>query len=396
MQEWYADFHIHIGSTRSGRPVKISASRDLRFASIAEEASKRKGLDMVGIIDCQVPEVQDEMETLLANGQMQACPGGGIRYERTVIIPGCEMELKAPHGGLFHVLAYFPTLANIRAFSQWLGAYQRNPSLSSQRTYADAKRLQQEVEVHGGIFIPAHIFTPFKSVYGSGGDHIGDLLDTTRIAAVELGLSADTAMADQLPELARYAFLSNSDAHSLRKIGREYNCLRMEEATFDGLCDALAGRNGAAVAANYGLNPHLGKYHRTYCRECAQTIEVRDREVMRCPHCGGGKLVRGVADRIATLAAAVPALDTPPLRPPYHYQVPLEFIPGLGPAAYAKLLAACGTEMQILHEATVDQLTEAVGRTLADYVLAARDGRLRLRDGGGGRYGTVEAGGYNE
>lgn len=65
MQSYYADLHIHIGKTEKGRPVKISGSKDLTFHRIAQEASDRKGIDMIGIIDCHSPSVQDEISAYL-------------------------------------------------------------------------------------------------------------------------------------------------------------------------------------------------------------------------------------------------------------------------------------------------------------------------------------------
>ncbi|MCL6508580.1 MAG: endonuclease Q family protein, partial [Bryobacteraceae bacterium] len=72
-------------------------------------------------------------------------------------------------------------------------------------------------------------------------------------------------MADQIAELHRYPYLTNSDAHSLRKIAREYEEVRLAAPTFAELEKALRGEDGRAIVANYGLNPKLGKYHQTVC-----------------------------------------------------------------------------------------------------------------------------------
>ena len=65
MRDYYADFHIHIGRTKSGRAVKITGSKTLTFSNILQVASERKGLDLIGIIDCHSPEVLDEIEELM-------------------------------------------------------------------------------------------------------------------------------------------------------------------------------------------------------------------------------------------------------------------------------------------------------------------------------------------
>ena len=90
----------------------------------------------------------------------------------------------------------------------------------------------------------------------------------TLIDGIELGLSSDTKMADQIKELHDYTFVTNSDAHSLAKIAREYQVMAMEESTFIELRKALKGEEGRKIIANYGLDPLLGKYHKTVCAKC--------------------------------------------------------------------------------------------------------------------------------
>jgi uncharacterized protein (TIGR00375 family) len=388
MRQFFADFHIHIGRTEQGHPVKISGSRDLTFYNIAWESARRKGIDIVGIIDCHSPVVREEIRKYLDEGEMEELKGGGIRYRQTTIFLGSEIEVKEPGRGPAHVLAFFPTLETMSDFAAWLGRHMKNVNLSSQRVYAPARVLQEEVRSRGGLFIPAHIFTPHKSVYGSAADRIAQLFDPAWIDAVELGLSADTMMASCLSELDRYPFLSNSDAHSLGKIGREYNVLRMAEPTFAEWKLALAGKQGRKVAANYGLSPRLGKYHRTFCLECRTVADGAEPVTERCGRCGSRKIVRGVLDRIWQIAdRACPSV--PAWRPPYRYQVPLEFIPGLGKSKLEALLSRFQTEMRILHQASQEELAEAAGESIARTIVAARNGDLALSAGGGGRYGKI-------
>ncbi|MVP00120.1 PHP-associated domain-containing protein [Paenibacillus lutrae] len=388
MRTFYADLHIHIGRTEKGAAVKISGARNLTFYNIAREASDRKGLDIVGIIDCHSPAVQDEIDQYLANGEMVELPGGGIRYGGTTILLGSEIEVRDPGTGPVHLLAFLRSLQDMKAFTEWMRPRMKNVELSSQRMYVTARELQAEVVNRGGILIPAHIFTPHKSMYGSGSSRMEHLLDLDAIAGVELGLSSDSEMAGFLSELDRYTFVTNSDAHSLGKIGREYNKLLMEEPTFDELVLALRRKDGRAVAVNYGLNPRLGKYHRTYCPSCDSILDESEAAVGRCLYCGSPKIVRGVMDRIMELADRSDSY-IPDYRPPYFYQVPLEFIPGLGPRKMTALLERFGSEMAILHETTQEALAEVVGAEIAGMIAAARSGTLELRVGGGGTYGKV-------
>lgn len=389
MRDWFVDLHVHIGRTESGQPVKISAARNLTFFHIAQEASERKGIDCVGIIDCQSPPVQDEMMDLLDRGWMEELEGGGLRYGQTTVLLGAELEVRDDGLGPAHLLAYLPTLTAMRQFTETISKYMKNVSLSSQRVYMPARDLQAEVIGRGGFLIPAHVFTPHKGMYGNCCDRMEQLLDPQDVAAIELGLSADSLMAGLISELTPFTFVTNSDAHSLAKIGREYNQMRMEQPSFQEVRQALLRQNGRAVTANYGLSPQLGKYHRTYCLSCKHVWDTDDAHVERCPSCGSHSLTRGVLDRIQEIADLAEPL-IPEHRPPYVEQIPLEFIPGLGAKTLNKLLDHFGTEMNILHRVSLSQLTEVVPENIALAIDAARTGQTKITSGGGGIYGKVK------
>ncbi len=102
------------------------------------------------------------------------------------------------------------------------------------------------------------------------------------------------------------------------------------------------------------------------------------------------EVVKGVLDRIVEIADH-PEPQPPAHRPPYHYQVPLQFLPGVGAVTLGKLLNRFGTEMHVLHEAAAEELELVVGRKLAQLVIQARLGSLPLLAGGGGRYGKAVA-----
>jgi uncharacterized protein (TIGR00375 family) len=389
MNSYYVDLHIHIGRTERGNAVKISAANNLTFFNIANEASQRKGIDMIGIIDCHSPTVQDEIMHYLDTGDMAEIEGGGIRYHQTTILLGSEIEVRDPGMGPAHLLAYMPDLKTMQNFTGWMRKHMKNVELSSQRIYVSARDLQDEVLGRGGILIPAHIFTPHKSIYGSSSSRMEHLLNLDGIAAVELGLSADSSMAGMISELDRYTFVTNSDAHSLGKIGREYNRMALEVANYQELVLALQHKDGRAVLANYGLNPRLGKYHRTYCGQCKSILDESESSVERCLYCGSTRIVRGVMDRIQSLSDRETPYP-PASRPPYHFQVPLEFIPGLGPRKLELLLNHFGTEMNVLHLASFEELSAVIGSELAAYIVQAREDKLLLDVGGGGHYGKVQ------
>lgn len=387
MDSYFADLHIHIGRTDSGTAVKISASNKLTFSHIAEEASKRKGIDLVGIIDCHAPDVLADIDGCLQRGEMLELDGGGIRYQQTTIIPGCEIEVKKPGYSPAHVLTFFPNVEEMKRFSHWLSSRVTNIHLSTQRLYEEPQRLQEMVKSCGGLVIPAHIFTPYKSVFSSGATKLAELFDPLQVDAVELGLSADSEMAGGISELQRFAFTSNSDAHSLTKIAREYNQLCLKEPAFCELKSALQGVGGREITANYGLNPHLGKYNRSYCAACRH--HVAD-EAAQCPVCGNTRIVEGVAARIQRLSERNQD-DGNISRPPYIYQTPLEFIQGLGPSKLKQLLKRFGSEMNILHRADEAELIQAAGEPITRQIIASRKGTLAIKAGGGGIYGKIVA-----
>ncbi|WP_445492085.1 endonuclease Q family protein [Niallia sp. 03133] len=385
MKRYYADLHIHIGRTLSGKPVKITGSRTLTFSNIINYAKSHKGMDMIGIIDAHSPEVLDEIEQNVKSGKIVPKINGGLDMGGLTIILGSELEVYDQKcSGPVHVLVFMPTLEKMKIFSDWLASNLKNITLSSQRIYATGADLQKRVKSLGGLFIPAHIFTPFKSLYGRGvKQSLSEIFDPELIDAVELGLSADSKMADCLEELHRYTFLTNSDAHSLAKIAREYQIIEMVEPSFLELEKALKGEEGRGINANYGLDPLLGKYHETVCAKCFNRLSTIEET---CSICGSQKAIKGVAARIQELNNAT----TKTMRPPYIHQIPLEFIPGLGKKTLEKLLHYFSTEMQIIHEVPSGKLEEVVAKRIVDYITAARNGNLTLSVGGGGKYGKVK------
>jgi len=393
MQKIYADLHIHIGRTRAGVPVKITAARDLTFENIAKECATRKGIYIAGIVDCGSPAVMQDIDALVAAGEMVELPAGGLRYrDTTTILLGCELEAVEDDGSLSHHISYFPTREHLRVFVGFLRRLVTNLELSSQRCCVPARRLLQMAQAAGGVFLPAHAFTPHRSPYGTCVARLSHMFGEeglAQLAAVELGLSADSYLADRIAELAPLTLLSNSDAHSLPRIAREYNVLWLEEANFQEVVWALRRERERKVLANYGLDPRLGKYHRTFCLRCKAIARVAP-PVLSCPLCAGREIVKGVLDRIAEIAD-YPEPRPPGHRPPYYYQVPLQFLPGIGAVTLVKLLNRFGTEMHVLHEASPQDLQMVVGKKLAQLVLQAREGNLPLLPGGGGHYGKAVA-----
>ena len=394
MYEIFADLHVHIGRSESGKPIKITAAKSLNFANIAKECAERKGINVVGIIDCASPYVIEDIENFLNSGDAYELKDGGIIYkDKVCILLGSEVETseKGRNGkcGSAHNICFFPHLSDIKEFSGELSKHLKNITLSTQRTDLSGYDLIDIVEKYNGILIPAHVFTPHKSYYGNCTDRLENIFKEKfdKIFAIELGLSSDTYLADTISELETKTFLTNSDAHSLPKIAREYNKMQVNDISFKEIVKALKNEDGRKIISNYGLDPKLGKYHRTYCDDCKKSIETKE-PVENCPMCGGKNVTFGVFDRIE-LIKDKEETKSPANRPPYIYQIPLGFIPGVGSKTITKLLDTFETEMNILHKLSKDDIEMVVGEKVANSIENARSGNAKIHSGGGGNYGKV-------
>ena len=176
---------------------------------------------------------------------------------------------------------------------------------------------------------------------------------------MSFGLSADTDYADRIRELADKKFLTNSDAHSLPKIAREYNTFEMENISFESFKKVLGYedkiQNGDNklnyIVCNNGMYSRLGKYNKTYCDMCECVSEIEDG---KCKKCGSKKIVKGVEDRVLEIADGESI--SPKNRPEYMYKIPLEYIPKLGKKTKEKMLELYGTEMNILNKVSIKNI----------------------------------------
>ena len=388
MYEVFADLHVHIGRSENNKPIKITAARSLNFANIAKECRERKGIDIVGIIDCASPYVIEDIERFLKTGEAYEIENGGIIYkDKVCIILGSEIETSEEgiNGkcGAAHNLCYFPHLKDIKDFSKEMSKHIKNITLSSQRADISAYELIDIVEKYNGILVPAHCFTPHKSFYGNCTDRLEKVFKEkfNKVYAIELGLSADTYLADKISELEKKTFITNSDAHSLPKIAREYNKVLVEDISFKELLKALKCEDGRKILSNYGMDPKLGKYHRTYCEVCGKNIPGIA-PVTKCDSCDSKNITMGVFDRIEIIKDKQET-KSPKNRPQYVYQIPLSFVPGLGGKTIDKLLDNFGTEMNILHKLSKDDIEGVAGQKIANNIISSIEGNIKIAEGGG-------------
>ena len=378
----FADLHVHVGQSLDGKAVKITASKTLTLPNIVEVARDIKGLSLVGVVDAHSTGVQQDFKTLIASGVLRPSSAGGYLARGLTLIPGHEIELQVGKGNA-HFVAYFPSIEQMTQYVRTLRPITKNWQLSTQRGYLPIDQWLEAVERAEGIWFPAHAFTPHKGIYGNCCRRMSDVLPV-QPNALEIGLSADRAMAESISELDPVVLFSNSDAHSLPNIAREYNTLEQVDPSYGGLLELIRGTNKRAVR-NYGLPPRVGKYHRTYCLSCEKVVKTPAPQLV-CPDCGSQHVVMGVLDRLVSIA------DRPMGKhdeASYVYQVPLRQFPGVGPKMYERLLKAFGTEMAVLHHVDTDGLKSVAGETIARLIMKARQGELTVEAGGGGIFGRV-------
>jgi len=390
MKEYYVDLHVHIGRSTGGHITKRGTANDLTFGNIAYEARFRKGIQVIGVVDCVSPWIIRDIEELLDMGELDEMPEGGLLYRKElVLLLGSEIETREKNKCASHSLAFFPRFEDVKAFSREMDHYMTNLLGNATVSRLNGQELFDVVDGCNGIFIPAHAFTPHKSFYGNCTDRLRNIFreDAFRkIPAVELGLSADTAMASQVSELDGKTFISNSDAHSLGRMGREYNVIALEALNYQEVMMALKNEGGRKITHNYGLDPRLGKYHRTFCLNCEDILKGEP-PILSCPRDSHHRVVVGVKDRLEVIRdRESQGLEN---RPPYHYQVPLQFLPGVGPKTINRLIDQFGNEMNILHHVSRDELERVVSPDIAEKIVLAREGKLGIAHGGGGVYGKV-------
>jgi len=378
----FADLHVHIGQSLDGRYVKITGAKTLTLPNILEVARDVKGLSLVGVVDAHSTGVQEDFKTLIAAGVLRPLSAGGYAARGLTLIPGHEIELQVGEGHA-HFLAYFPAIEQVKKYVRSIRSTTKNWQLSTQKGFLPIDLWLEAVKNAEGIWFPAHAFTPHKGILGTCCHHLSDVLSIAP-KAIEIGLSADRGMAEGISELETTVMFSNSDAHSLPNIAREYNTFEQVDPSFGGLFDLIEHRNKQSVR-NYGLPPKVGKYHRSYCLSCEQIIKTPAPQ-LTCPYCGSEHVVMGVLDRLVSIADRPMAKSDTST---YVHQVPLQQLPGIGPKMYERLLRAFGTEMAVLHHVPAEDLQRIAGEKVAAWIIKDRRGELIVEAGGGGVFGKV-------
>jgi len=251
------------------------------------------------------------------------------------------------------------------------------------------------------VFIPAHIWTPHFSLFGafSGFDTIGECFGdlTGHIHALETGLSSDPTMICRCSALDGYTLVSNSDAHSPSKLGREANLLDTG-LSYPELARAI--QTGEGFHGTIEFFPEEGKYHFDGHRNCGVCLSPVEAEAAGgvCPVCGK-RLTTGVLHRVEQLADRPEGYVRPDARP-FESLAPLPEVIAAsegGSAAgkkvgakYEAMLAALGPEFSILREVPLEDIRAAAGPCVAEGIRRLRAGQVVRRPGYDGAYGVIE------
>ena len=300
-----------------------------------------------------------------------------------------------------HHLVLFPDFDAAERVQKELKGFSKNvKSEGRPNISASGQRIAGILKDHGCLFGPAHAFTPWTSLYKEH-DSLEECYGgmASEIDFLELGLSADTGMADRISELNGISFVSNSDAHSPwpHRIGREFNRFEVEERSFEEMAKAFHSRKNRGISLNVGLDPREGKYHCSACQNCHQkySFEQAKKWGWKCKVCGKS-VKKGVKDRVSELDDGG---SSPDWRPEYDHLVPLAEIireivghssvttKGVQ-SVYDSFQSEFGSEIDILVDREIPEL-EKVNRRVADAVRKFREERTIMVPGGGGKYGEL-------
>lgn len=251
-----------------------------------------------------------------------------------------------------------------------------------------------------GILIPAHIWTPHFSMFGafSGFDTVEECFEdlTPYIYAVETGLSSDPLMNWKLSALDRFQLISNSDAHSPAKLGREANLLDID-LSYQGLYQAI--QEGRGLEGTIEFFPEEGKYHFDGHRKCHLCLSPEESERYGgiCPICGK-KITIGVDHRVLQLSDRKDGEERKNKKP-FEYLVPLPEViaasTGKTPASkkvqeqYETMIHKLGSEFEILREIPVEEIRKETGYMIAEGIRRLRDGQVKRTPGFDGEYGVI-------
>lgn len=402
-----ADLHIH--SRFSMATSKEGTPENLDFWA------RKKGISLIGTGDFTHPVWREELkERLVSEGnglyrlrdasvkeESRKFPGEGTRF----VVSGEISSIYKKNGKTrkVHNVILLPSLEAADAMAQRLEKIGNIHSDGRPILGLDSHDLlEMMLDVcPEGILIPAHIWTPHFSVLGakSGFDSVEECFEELApyIHALETGLSSDPAMNWRISKLDRYQLVSNSDAHSPSKLGREANLLDID-CSYEGLYRAI--QTGEGLEGTVEFFPEEGKYHFDGHRKCGVSLSPVEAERLGgiCPVCGK-KLTMGVDHRVEQLADRAEGFVKKDGKK-YESLVPLpEVISAcMGYSTASKKVQGCfeqmiqtlGTEFDILRNVPLEDIKSCAGERIAEGIENVRTGNVKRIPGYDGEYGKIE------
>ena len=402
-----ADLHIH--SRFSMATSKEGTPENLDFWA------RKKGISLIGTGDFTHPVWREELkERLVSEGNglyrlrdeyvkedSRKFPGEGTRF----VVSGEISSIYKKNGKTrkVHNVILLPSLEAADAMAQRLEKIGNIHSDGRPILGLDSHDLlEMMLDVcPEGILIPAHIWTPHFSVLGakSGFDSVEECFEelTPYVHALETGLSSDPAMNWRISKLDRYQLVSNSDAHSPSKLGREANLLNID-CSYEGLYRAIQA--GQGLEGTVEFFPEEGKYHFDGHRKCGISLSPVEAERLGgiCPVCGK-KLTMGVDHRVEQLADREEGFVKEDGKK-YESLVPLpEVISAcMGYSTASKKVQGCfeqmlqtlGTEFDILRNVPSEDIKSCAGERIAEGIENVRTGNVKRIPGYDGEYGKIQ------
>ena len=402
-----ADLHIHsrfsMATSREGTPENLDCW------------ARKKGISLIGTGDFTHPVWREELkERLVSEGngmyrlrdeyvkeESRKFPGEGTHF----VVSGEISSIYKKNGKTrkVHNVILLPSLEAADAMAQRLEKIGNIHSDGRPILGLDSHDLlEMMLDVcPKGILIPAHIWTPHFSVLGakSGFDSVEECFEelTPYVHALETGLSSDPAMNWRISKLDRYQLISNSDAHSPSKLGREANLLNID-CSYEGLYQAI--QTGQGLEGTVEFFPEEGKYHFDGHRKCGVSLSPVEAERLDgiCPVCGK-KLTMGVDHRVEQLADRAEGFVKKDGKK-YESLVPLpEVISAcMGYSTASKKVQGCfeqmiqtlGTEFDILRNVPSEDIKSCAGERIAEGIENVRTGNVKRIPGYDGEYGKIE------
>ena len=394
---YIADLHIHSKYSRA-------TSKELEPEQL-DLWARKKGIGLVGTGDFTHPAWRAELREKLSPAEEGFYTLKGATGGPRFVITGEISTIYKKDGKVrkVHSLILLPGLEAAEALSRRLEAIGNLHSDGRPILGLDCRDLL-EITLEScpeAVFIPAHIWTPHFSLFGafSGFDTIeecfGDL--TGHIRALETGLSSDPPMNHRCSALDGYTLVSNSDAHSPSKLGREANLLDTG-LSYPELAHAI--QTGEGFHGTIEFFPEEGKYHFDGHRNCSVCLSPVEAEAAGgvCPVCGK-RLTTGVLHRVEQLSDR-PEGYVPAGAKPFESLVPLPEVIAAsegGSAAgkkvgakYEAMLEGLGPEFTILREVPLEDIQRAAGPLVAEGIRRLRSGQVARKPGYDGAYGVIQ------